>query len=247
MFAEDGDNLAKGLANGFGYVFYSRMDSVYKKRIDDARKKGLLKFRNVDGSLFTEEEHAACINQMLGIVAKDSETDRLRRLASLSHLIAECVRDQKESYTEFGERFLGLAKTYLNPSHGDDMGRDTQMFSLLLLKNARLQYSIYHTIIATLIADAKADCQAIESTISYDEEKMNDVLERFIAIKLDNQSLFIGEESNRINILKCSDEKVSYIMKIVKEGFPIQSQASIYGVPSIPISLYRAVHALHNI
>lgn len=51
------------------------------------------------------------------------------------------------------------------------MGRDRQIFSLFLLKNARLHYSIYQMIMTCLITDVKANTGDVQKELIYTEHQ----------------------------------------------------------------------------
>lgn len=142
------------------------MDNINRKRFDKARAKGMIKFKNDDRKRFIGKEHSQCVDNTLAIVAKDRKTNAPRRLASLSLKIHECVREPKESFTVYGERFSKLAQAFLNLGQGDGTGRDGQMFSLFLLKNAVLHHSNYHRIMNMLVADEKNNLERCDTVVT---------------------------------------------------------------------------------
>lgn len=79
------------------------------------------------------------------------------------------IMDKRSFFKMLPKSFLGLAESFLILSQVHGTGRDGQIFWLLLLKNARLFHSVYHMIMTSLIADAKANKRSVQKEISYKE------------------------------------------------------------------------------
>lgn len=154
-FAKGGDNKAKGIANSLGITLYSAMDNSFIQVIYSAITTGDLKLvanNDDDAEVLNQKE---VIEIIIGLVAKDSVTDGVRRLVKMSQNVHACKRGKNEIYETFAEPFRGVAQTYLNHCYAGNTSQGSQDLPMLLLENAKLPSSTFNNIVSILIADAK--------------------------------------------------------------------------------------------
>ena len=154
--ARGGDWRAKGVANNLGITLFMALDYSFQEVIKSAMQNGEIVLVDDGDEDEAKLDQTKIVQQIVHMVAKDSDTDGIRRLVKMNRDVYSCIRDQSESYETFAERFRGLAQTYLNHCHAGDTTQQSQVFAMLLFENAKLPTTVYNSVITVVIADAKS-------------------------------------------------------------------------------------------
>lgn len=87
------------------------------------------------------------------IVAKDSPTDRIRRLVSVIKDVYTCRVGNDDSFEQFAERFRGHPQTYLNRCHSTQAIKN-QKFAMIVLEYATRPTTPFNNIVGLLVSGA---------------------------------------------------------------------------------------------
>lgn len=103
------------------------------------------------------------------IVAKDSATDRINRLANLTREAHACERSDRESLKAYIERFSDPAAAYLNMVDADSSSAESQNFAVAMINNARLPSQVYTTVMAGMVLRSEEKPASARTTISVEK------------------------------------------------------------------------------
>ena len=154
--SESGYTKATGTWRNLGHALFSRMDQRYKRIIHSAIDSGTLRLRtHLDGRKFDDHDHIECVENILNIVAKETTTDRVKRLIRMTKEVHDCRRAKKESFAEYAVRFEGLARAYLSIAKARSDSQGEQNFAIIAIENANLPIATYNAVISNLVSHAK--------------------------------------------------------------------------------------------
>jgi len=102
--------------------------------LDLSISNGILNFDSEEGN----EAQNVFIDAIIEILASDSPTDGVKRLARMMKDIYNCKRKSSEDPSAFAWRLEGLVSLYLNHCYKETAEQDTQVFAMVLLENANL-------------------------------------------------------------------------------------------------------------
>lgn len=149
-FARSGDNRAKGISNGLPYALMATLDALYRKLVESAVDSGELLLEQDKGESLLDVDQRRCIEKILILVAKDTDTDLVQRLLTLRRAVYYCKRYPAEGFSTYANRFRGIAQACLNQSRGANQQLDEQNFAMVLLENAGLEESTFNKIFSIL-------------------------------------------------------------------------------------------------
>ena len=154
--AESGYSKAMGTSKNLGHALFTRMDQQYKRIVHSAIDNGSLRLRtHPDGRKFTDQEHIECVEKILNFVAKETTTDRVKRLIRMTKEVHECKRTTKKSFAEYAVRFESIARAYFSIAKARPDSQDEQNFAIMAIENANLPIATYNAIISNLVSHAK--------------------------------------------------------------------------------------------
>lgn len=164
VFANGGDTRAKGIANGYGHALYASMDTPYQKIIEAEIQLQKLTLGPVeDDQVLSYQEHKEKIEQILLVVAKESQAGAAKRFISTERKVFTRKRKKSETYTDFEERFRVIAQEHLNCLQHAPSDQEKQIIALVLLDNAELPDNTYNNLLSILI-NKVADPESPKST-----------------------------------------------------------------------------------
>ena len=97
------------------HALFTRMDKRNKCIVNSAIDNGSLRLcTHQDGSSFTDQEHISCVENILNLVAKETTTDRVKRLIRMTREVHDCKRGARESFADYAVRFESISRAYLS-------------------------------------------------------------------------------------------------------------------------------------
>jgi len=134
-FAKCGDKRANGIQNALGLALFNALDIVFAAKVEGAIIAGLLSLDLDDDDTSNHVTQYQILQDIIGIVAKDSPTDGIRRVVKIMRGVFESTRSNVESTALYARRFQSLALEYLNHCDAVAAEKDSQNFAMLLLEN----------------------------------------------------------------------------------------------------------------
>lgn len=102
-------------------------------------------------------------------------------------------------------------------------------------------------ILKILNADTKMNKQHTSATVSYEVKDIEEIFASFTYEKLDNQSLFIGNNDTTLKTSKSLDKPLISIDSSIKTSLVLQNMDTNPEDKHVLISLYKALDAICNI
>ena len=97
----------------------------------------------------------AAVKKIISVVAKDSVSEVIKRLARLSRDAMTCMRRGGESIASYVERFSTQALAFLNLTSCDKSYGESQNLAVAMVANAKLPNTTHTAVISTLVSAAK--------------------------------------------------------------------------------------------
>ena len=245
--AESGYSKAMGTAKNLGHALFTKMDQRYKRILHSAIDNGSLRLRNhPDGRRFTDQEHIECVEKILNLVAKETTTDRVKRLIRMTREVYECRRGSKESFAEYLVRFESISRAYLSIAKARPDSQDEQNFAIMAIENANLPIATYNAIISNFVAHAKDNIRTPMSQVPADmlhsiTEDIQELHRKTTEMNAETQS----EEPNRAVILDV--KRLCSSLKAKANDIPLPLRRSGEDIEDHSISLTKALEELQDI
>lgn len=96
-------------------------------------------------------DQTVVVEKIIAIVALESATETIRRMAALHKQACSCVREKSESISGFAERFVCAAHRYLYFANSDRDSAESHNFAMLLIYNARVPPSVFTAVMNNLV------------------------------------------------------------------------------------------------
>ena len=153
----------------------------------------------------------------MSVVAKDSGSESIQRLARLSRDAITCVGRNGEPLIAYIERCTTPAFAFLNLTACEKSSAESQNLAVAMVTNARLTSMTHTAVMAALVSAAKNRNESDTSTISLDKsriEAVRDCLETVSSFDEDqsqitDQVVRISKESLTVikNAISTADQK----------------------------------------
>ena len=97
------DSRAKGVANSLGISLFMALDYSFQEVVKSAVQEGrIVPGEDKEDELSTLDQKKV-VEQIVNLVAKDSDTDGIHRLFKMNRDFYSCMRNYNESYEGFAE------------------------------------------------------------------------------------------------------------------------------------------------
>ena len=149
--ADGGDGRAKGAPCALALTLFRSLPISKQQTLEKLVDSGEL---SIDGSNDVKEQTNA-VEKIISVVAKDSTTESIQRLARLSRDAMGCQRRQNESIADYVERFSVPALAYLNLTSAGKSSAESQNLAVALITNAKLPSITQTAVMAALVHAAK--------------------------------------------------------------------------------------------
>ena len=240
--AKGSDSKAKSAYNAIGLTIYQSMDDTFAGKLDSTIDGGLL---YVDPEDSDETDPMDIVEKIIGLVAKDTVTETIRKLVSMLKEIYICKRKSKESTAMFANRFQGLALKYLNHCNPTSSKQESQNFAMSILENANIPASVYSWIITQLVSKAKERSQdkddimlVAREHIENIKDDIQDLLEAYQNFK-SSENLTIYNDENDIIM-----PVINRLQRKVGKTWKINNERDTKDRSNLRITLEDAVDAL---
>lgn len=145
--------VSKGAAATPRLTLYRSLQFSKNKVLQTAVRIGKLILSRRDEE--SEIDQRKVVEKIVGLVANDSTVDRMQRIVRLYNGINACKRRGNEIIGEHVEWFAGLGISHLSLTNSDQDSSHSQIFWIVLLRNARLSSQSSSNIISNLVASSK--------------------------------------------------------------------------------------------
>ena len=108
------------------------MQPSLRDKLEVAMYNGVL---SLDGDTDSQEEE---VETIISILAADSATDGVRRLADINRKVLRCHCGTDESYQSYVRRFEGIASEFLKQCPLDGVIHSSKIFTMIMLQNAHV-------------------------------------------------------------------------------------------------------------
>ena len=243
--AESGYARAMGTSKNLGHALFTRMDQRYKRIVHSAIDNGSLRLRtHPDGRKFTDQEHTQCVENILNLVAKETTTDRVKRLIRMTREVHDCKRGAKESFAEYAVRFESIARAYLSIAKAWPDSQDEQNFAIMAIENANLPIATYNAIISNLVSHAKESVRTKMAQVPVDTIRafiadIDEMVQRMTSVNVQPQ------DNNHVAIQDVKQMFQSLHSKA--KGIPMPLSRHGEDMDDHTISLTKALEELQDI
>ena len=241
--ARGGDSRAKGVANSLGIYLFMAVDYSFQEVVKSAMQEGRIVLVEDEEDELSTLDQKKVVEQIVNLVARDSDTDGIRRLVKMHRDVYSCMRNYNEGYEGFAERFRGHAQTYLNHCRAGENTQQSQIFAMLLFENSILPTTVYNNVITVVILDAKAKHKNHDAVIAVKESAISDLMEKLKSMR-DGVQDGDTEDSVRNESMKT---QLSEMLDVVRNLQTMKRQTGLF-VGTVPlICLDDAVAALRDV
>ena len=245
--AESGYSKAMGTSKNLGHALFSRMDQQYKRIVHSAIDNGSIRLRtHPDGKKFTDEEHVECVEKILNLVAKETTTDRVKRLIRMTKEVHECKRGAKESFAEYAVKFESLSRAYLSIAKARPDSQDEQNFAIMAIENAKLPIATYNAIISNLVSHAKDNVRVTMTHVPAEKIRSLVAEIRELHQRAPNLTMQAQDAESMANTVQDTQRLVSSLHHKIQD-LPIPMERSSEDNEDHAISLTKALEELHDV
>lgn len=218
--AKGGDARSKGVIAAFGLLLFRSLPPGKQQLVEKSINSGELVIDRCDES--SPQDQSTVVESIIKIVAKDSATDSIRRMAALNKQASSCVRRDSESISEFVERFTLPAQAYLNITNSDRSSGESQNFAMMLISNAKLPPPTFTSVMNNLVQASKCTIDSPDGVVPLSSARLDKLLSLLDSLSngTETQSLFSEVKTNqgvlmsakkRLAIQKADSGLTSYI------------------------------------
>eukprot|EP00737_Agarophyton_chilense_P000191 gb/GEZJ01000219.1/.p2 GENE.gb/GEZJ01000219.1/~~gb/GEZJ01000219.1/.p2 ORF type:complete len:409 (-),score=32.31 gb/GEZJ01000219.1/:2922-4148(-) len=190
--SDGGFKYARATWSALVDTLYLAVDDSVKQLLDHTILEGFLSLDRSED----DEDSSKMIEKMLNIVAEDTPTENVKRLVMMMKNIHQCTRAATETPIEYARRFQGLASIYLTHSNAGNSTQNGQLFSMLLIENARLPEATTNHIVLQLVNDTtQRPFSDLKEKISVSQFRLRKLDEEMRAIRqgIDTPSMNIED------------------------------------------------------
>ena len=219
------------------------LDYSFQEVVKSAMQEGWIVLVEDEEDELSTLDQKKVVEQIVNLVARDSDTDGIRRLVKMNRDVYSCMKNCNGIYEDFAERFRGHAEKYLNHCHAGDTKQQSQIFAMLLFDKSRLPTTVYKSVITVVILDARQKHKNRDAVIAIADSAISDLMEKLKSMR-DIVQDGDTEDSVRNESMKT---QLSEMLDVVRNLQTIKRQKGLF-VGTVPvICLDDAVAALRDV
>lgn len=206
--ANGGDSRAKGISASLALTLFRSLPPGKQQLVEKNINSGELVIDPNDPAAPADQTEA--VEKIILIVAKDSPTDAIRRMAALNKQVSGCQRRDSEKFDAYIERFTHPAQAYLNITNSDQSSAESQNFAMMLISNAKLPPSTFTSVMNNLVQSCKMKSQDTESYVPISVSRLAEVISLLKCVSVpEGDQKMESSLTGTLSVLEAAKRRVS--------------------------------------